>query len=107
MLRRQLKEEGYAFSTCGEDTVAIRKAIVAGYFDHAAQLGSDGNYCTIRGRLKVGLHHTSVLSRFGAPPEWVVFNDLVHVKGALIRDVTRIEPRWFLEIAPHFYKLTK
>ena len=105
-MRRRMSED-QTFSSCGDDTVVIRKAIIAGYFDHAAQLGSDGNYCTVRGRVKVGLHQTSVLSRFGAPPEWVVFNDLVHTKGAMIRDVTRIEPRWLLEVAPHFYTVNK
>ena len=58
-------------SSCGDDTVAVRKCLVAGYFAHAAQLGSDGRYWTVRGRHPVAVHSLSVLARFGAPPEWV------------------------------------
>jgi ATP-dependent RNA helicase DDX35 len=94
-------------SSCADDTIAVRKCLITGYFDHAAQLKSDGKYHTIRGKVTVGVHHTSVFARFGAPPEWVVFNDIVHNKEALIRDISKIEPRWLLEIAPHYYKLSK
>jgi ATP-dependent RNA helicase DDX35 len=108
MLKRLSKDDTYSMSSsCGEDTVILRKCIISGYFDHAAQLGNDGKYCTVRGRIKVAVHSSSVLARYGAPPEWVVFNDMVHTKDALIRDVTKIDPRWLLEIAPHYYTRSK
>ena len=96
---------GCALSSCGEDTVAVRKCLVAGYFAHAAQLGSDGRYWTVRGRHAVVLHPLSVLARFGTPPEWVVFNDVVHTKQAMIREVTRVDPHWLVDLASHFYQL--
>ena len=34
--------------SCGEDTEALRKCFLAGYFSHAARLGSDGYYHTVR-----------------------------------------------------------
>ena len=92
-------------SSCGDDTVAVRKCLVAGYFAHAAQLGSDGRYLTVRGRHPVAVHSLSVLARFGAPPEWVIFNDVVHTKQAMIREVTRIDPHWLVDMASHFYQL--
>jgi hypothetical protein len=51
----------------------------------------------------VEVHHSSVYSRFGRLPEWVIFHELVHHKSAQIRDITKVEPRWLLEIAPHYY----
>jgi HrpA-like RNA helicase len=104
MLKR-FAPPGTAFASCGEDTVTVRKCLVAGYFANAAQLGSDGRYYTIRGKNAVEVHPNSVIARYGAPPEWVIFNDIVHTKAAMIREVTRIEPRWLLELAGHYYTL--
>ena len=106
MLRR-VAHQGAQFESCGEDTVAVRQCLVAGYFAHAAQLGSDGRYWTVRGRHAVSAHPLSVLARFGAPPEWVIFNDVVHTKHAMIREVTRIDPHWLIDFASHFYQLKK
>lgn len=108
MLNKLSEDPAYSvMASCGEDMEAVKKCLIVGYFDHAAQLGADGKYYTVRGKARVGIHYTSVLSRFGAPPEWVLFNDIVYLKEPLIRDVTRIEPRWLLDIAPHYYTLNK
>lgn len=106
MLKR-FGPDGTMISSCGEDTVAIRKSLISGYFANAAQLGSDGKYRTLRGHTPVLPHHTSVIARFGALPEWVIFNDVVHSKQTLIREVTKIEPRWLMERAPHYYSINK
>ena len=44
--------------------------------------------------------------RFGSPPEWVVYHDVTYTSGAFIREVTRIDPRWLLELAPHFFSVS-
>jgi ATP-dependent RNA helicase DDX35 len=126
MLKR-FGPEGGIISSCGDDTVAIRKSLISGYFANAAQLGSDGKYRTLRylsinltnylsiyltflflrGQTPVSPHHTSVIARFGALPEWVVFNDVVHSKQTLIREITAIQPRWLMERAQHYYSLSK
>ena len=92
-------------SSCGEDTNAIRKCLVAGYFANAAQLASDGRYCTVKGKVVVVVHPSSIVAKYGSPPEWVIYNEVVHNKETQIREVTRIEPRWLLEYAPHYYSL--
>lgn len=95
-------------SSCGTDTVSIRKCLIAGYFSHAAKLESDGFYRTIRGKVKVEPHTSSILSHFGAYPEWIIFHEAIHTKNMTqIRDVTRIDPMWLLEMAPHYYKVNK
>lgn len=101
---------GFVLSSCGEDTVLLRKCLLSGFFDHAAQLTNRGNYCTIRGKVSVSIHSSSVLARFGAPPDWIVFTEVVHSgseedSGPSLRDVSRIDPRWLLDVAPHYYAL--
>jgi ATP-dependent RNA helicase DDX35 len=95
--------EGGVISSSVEDSVAIRKCIVSGFFGNVAKLGPHGKYVTARGGKAVTVHSTSVLSKFGAPPEWVVFHDVVHTSSAHIRDVTKIEPLWLLELAGKYY----
>ena len=98
-----LMSENSVLSSCGEDSVSIRKCIVSGYFGNAARLTPSGNYVTVRGQQLVAIHSNSVLSRFGAPAEWVVFNDVVFTTNAQIRDVSKIEPLWLLELASSYY----
>eukprot|EP01041_Mallomonas_annulata_P008203 gene8203-16869_t len=107
-LKQMLKQyatDGAVIASCGDDTEAVRKCIIAGYFANAAKLGNDGQYWTVKGHVSVTVHHTSIISRFGTPPEWVVYNEIIHAKTAQIREVTKIEPRWLTELAEHYYIL--
>lgn len=45
------------------------------------------------------------LNRFGAPPEWVIFNEVVHSKQTMIREISKIDPKWLLEIAGHYFTI--
>lgn len=100
---RSFAEEGAVISSCEQDNTMIKKCIVSGYFGNAARLAADGRYLTIRGGHSVTLHSTSVLSKFGAPPEWIIFHDIVFTDSAQIRDVTKIEALWLLELAGSYY----
>jgi hypothetical protein len=51
----------------------------------------------------VQLHPSSTLAKFGSPSEFVLFNHYVSTDLAYIRDCSRIEGKWLLQIAPHFY----
>ena len=87
-----------AFSSCGDDTIAIRRALVCGFFAHAARLGADGQYRTARGGVRVMLYPSSVLSTFGSPPEFVCYHDHVMVGEQIaIHDVVQIQGRWLVE----------
>ena len=92
-------------SSCCEDTVAVRKCLVTGYFAHVARLGSDGQYRSIRGDVLVTPHYNSVVSHFGTPPEYVLFQEIVFTSTAQMREVTRIDPMWLLDLAKHYYSL--
>lgn len=100
---RSFAEDGCVISSSEQDYVAIKKCIVSGYFGNAARLAPDGRYVTIRGGQSVSLHSTSVLAKFGAPPEWIIFHDIVFTDTAQIRDVTKIEALWLLELAGSYY----
>lgn len=106
--RQSLTGEDRGITSCEEDDEIVRKCLVCGYFANAAQLGAGGKYWTVRGRIPVSLHPTSVLARFGAPSEWVLFHEVTHGDASTdIREVTKIEPRWLLEFAHHYYDTSR
>jgi HrpA-like RNA helicase len=106
--RQTLTGEATVIASCGDDDETVRKSLVCGYFANAAQLGSGGKYWTVRGRIPVSLHPTSVLSRFGAPSEWIIFHEVTHGDASTdIREVSKIEPRWLLEFAHHYYDTSR
>lgn len=84
---------------------AVRRCLVSGFFSHAARLGHDGRYRTLRGNVAVTAHPSSVVAGYGAPPEWVVYGEVVHSKATYIREVSKIEPLWLYELAKHYYNL--
>lgn len=100
------KPKGAVIASCGTDGSCVKKCLITGYFSHVAKLGNDGNYHTLRGSVLVTPHPTSVLAQFGAPPEWVMFNEISHISNAYMREVSRIDPYWLLEYAKHYYTLT-
>ena len=85
------------------DSVAIRKAITAGFFYHVARLQPSGDsYRTIKNHQTVHLHPNSGI--FEDRPRWVIYHELVLTSKEFIRTLTEIQPEWLLEVAPHFYK---
>ncbi|KAI8620429.1 hypothetical protein BC830DRAFT_533096 [Chytriomyces sp. MP71] len=102
-LEKYLKKFEVAIRSCRGDTVAVRKAIVSGYFAQAAKLQPDGSYMTLRERTICHIHPTSVL--FNRSPQYVVFNEVLQTDKTWIRDVTVVDdPKWLTEIASHFYE---
>ena len=67
-----------------EDVVAIRKAITAGYFYHAARL-SKGGYRTAKHQQVVHIHPNSSL--FEDQPRWVIYFELVFTSKEYMRQV--------------------
>jgi len=49
----------------------------------------------------VQIHPFSVLR--GTKHDCVIFNELVRTSQNYMRNVTRIDPLWLAELAPHFY----
>ncbi|XP_022327385.2 pre-mRNA-splicing factor ATP-dependent RNA helicase DHX16-like [Crassostrea virginica] len=89
-------------STNPGDTVAIRKAITAGYFYHTARLDKGGNYKTVKYHQTVMVHPNS--SMYEDRPKWLIYHELVFTTKEFMRQVIEIENSWLLEVAPHYYK---
>jgi len=43
-------------------------------------------------------------SMFEALPKWVIYHELVLTTKEYMRSVIELDPKWLLEIAPHYYK---
>ncbi|GMT15697.1 hypothetical protein PFISCL1PPCAC_6994 [Pristionchus fissidentatus] len=85
-----------------EDSIAIRKAITAGYFYNCSKLDNSGHYKTVKHKHTVQPHPNSCL--FEETPRWVVYYELVFTSKEFMREMVQIEPLWLLEVAPHYYK---
>ncbi|KAL5012827.1 hypothetical protein ScPMuIL_011378 [Solemya velum] len=84
------------------DTIAIRKAITAGFFYHTARLDKSGNYKTVKHHQTVLVHPNSSL--YEDRPRWLIYHELVFTTKEFMRQVVEIENSWLLEVAPHYYK---
>jgi pre-mRNA-splicing factor ATP-dependent RNA helicase DHX16 len=104
MERVEIDVLGAASSRQGDDD-AVRKAILAGYFYHAARLQRDGtSYRTLKPpRATVALHPSSALKEQEPPPKWVVYHELVLTSREFMRIVSEIKSGWLVEVAPHYY----
>ncbi|PIO62075.1 helicase protein [Teladorsagia circumcincta] len=83
-------------------TIAIRKAITAGYFYNCSKLDNSGHYKTVKHKHTVHVHPNSCL--FEELPRWVVYYELVFTSKEFMREICQIESSWLLEVAPHYYK---
>ncbi|KNE56940.1 hypothetical protein AMAG_02707 [Allomyces macrogynus ATCC 38327] len=101
------------------DPTPILKAITAGFFYHACRITRSGDaYRNIKHNNTVVIHPTSALHRkpvtdqraaqsgapTGALPKWVLYHELVFTSREFMRQVSELDPRWLLEVAPHFYQ---
>eukprot|EP01126_Amoeba_proteus_P049346 TRINITY_DN5769_c0_g1_i12.p1 TRINITY_DN5769_c0_g1~~TRINITY_DN5769_c0_g1_i12.p1 ORF type:complete len:160 (-),score=36.69 TRINITY_DN5769_c0_g1_i12:77-556(-) len=82
--------------------IAIRKAILAGFFMRFAHLERNGLYLTVKDNQTVALHPSTGLDH---KPEWVVYDEFVLTSRNFIRTVTEVQPEWLLEISPHYYDM--
>ncbi|XP_063851586.1 pre-mRNA-splicing factor ATP-dependent RNA helicase DHX16-like [Scylla paramamosain] len=84
------------------DSMAIRKAVTAGYFYHVARFSKGGMYKTAKKGQTVMMHPQSCLAE--DLPRWVVYHELVLTTKEYMRNVVVIDGKWLLEVAPHYYR---
>jgi pre-mRNA-splicing factor ATP-dependent RNA helicase DHX16 len=85
-----------------DDDAKIRKAIASGFFYNTAKLDRTGNYKTVKHQQAVYIHPSSCLAK--TVPQWLVYFELVLTSKEYMRQVIVLDPKWLLEIAPHYYK---
>lgn len=100
-LREHMQALGIPLRSCGEDSLPLRRALVAGLFPHAAKRQLDGSYKVIATGQAVAIHPSSVLA--GKKPECIVFNELVRTTKQYARDATVVEASWLPELAPAYF----
>ncbi|KAH6806578.1 ATP-dependent RNA helicase [Perilla frutescens var. frutescens] len=88
--------------SAGKNFTKIRKAIAAGFFFHAARKDPQEGYRTLAENQPVYIHPGSAL--FQRQPDWVIYHELVMTTKEYMREVTVIDPKWLVELAPRFFK---
>lgn len=93
-------------TTGKEHQEAILKSIATGFFANVAKLDPNHGcmYNTVRDARLVQLHPSSIYTNAGQLPNWIVFHQSILTSTEFIRDISKIDPRWLLEIAPDFYQ---
>uniref|UniRef100_UPI00358F02B1 ATP-dependent RNA helicase DHX8 isoform X2 n=1 Tax=Myxine glutinosa TaxID=7769 RepID=UPI00358F02B1 len=90
--------------SCSKSTVRVQKAVLSGFFRNAAKKDPQEGYRTLVDQQVVYIHPSSAL--FNRQPEWVVYHELVLTTKEYMREVTTIDPRWLVEFAPAFFKVS-
>ncbi|CAL0322358.1 unnamed protein product [Lupinus luteus] len=89
--------------SAGKNFTKIRKAITAGFFFHAGRKDPQEGYRTLVENQPVYIHPSSAL--FQRQPDWVIYHELVMTTKEYMREVTVIDPKWLVELAPRFFKV--
>ncbi|KAL0698099.1 hypothetical protein Bca4012_054221 [Brassica carinata] len=89
--------------SAGKNFTKIRKAITAGFFFHVARKDPQEGYRTLVENQPVYIHPSSAL--FQRQPDWVMYHELVMTTKEYMREVTVIDPKWLVELAPRFFKV--
>ena len=87
-----------------DDNDPLLKAITSGFFYNVAKLGRTGDFQTVKQQRTVYIHPSSVLAKEDPPPPWLVFFELAFTTKEFMRQVAPIDPKWLVEIAPHYYQ---
>ncbi|KAJ9189049.1 hypothetical protein P3X46_000390 [Hevea brasiliensis] len=88
--------------SAGKDFKKIRKAITAGFFFQTARKDPQGGYRSLVNNQIVYIHPSSAL--FHRQPDWVIYHEAVMTTKEYMREVTVIDPKWLIELAPRFFR---
>ncbi|RZS07288.1 hypothetical protein BHM03_00038110 [Ensete ventricosum] len=70
--------------------------------DRPARKDPQEGYRTLVENQPVYIHPSSAL--FQRQPDWVIYHELVMTTKEYMREVTVVDPKWLVELAPRFYK---
>ncbi|XP_068957827.1 putative pre-mRNA-splicing factor ATP-dependent RNA helicase DHX32 isoform X3 [Petaurus breviceps papuanus] len=87
-----------------ENTLNIKKALVAGYFMQIARdVDGSGNYLMLTHKQVAQLHPFSCYRDMKKMPEWVVFHTFSISENNCIQVISEISPELFMQLAPPYY----
>ncbi|XP_043198767.1 ATP-dependent RNA helicase DHX8-like [Amphibalanus amphitrite] len=90
--------------SCGKNVARVQKAVCSGFFRNAAKKDPQEGYRTLVDSQNVYIHPSSAL--FNRQPEWVIYHEVVQTTKEYMREVTTIDPKWLVEFAPSFFKVS-
>ncbi|CAL1694638.1 unnamed protein product [Somion occarium] len=89
--------------SAGKDYNRVRRAICSGFFRNAAKKDPQEGYKTLVEGTPVYIHPSSAL--FNRNPEWLIYHELILTTREYCHNVTAIEPKWLVEVAPQYFKV--
>ncbi|EIM92633.1 P-loop containing nucleoside triphosphate hydrolase protein [Stereum hirsutum FP-91666 SS1] len=89
--------------SAGKDYNRVRRAICSGFFRNAAKKDPQEGYKTLVEGTPVYIHPSSAL--FNRNPEWCIYHELILTTREYCHNVTAIEPKWLVDVAPQFFKV--
>lgn len=87
-----------SFQQAGTTTSFAKLSAPAGFFRNAAKKDPQEGYKTLVEGTPVYIHPSSAL--FNRNPEWLVYQELVLTTREYCHNVTAVESKWFVEVAP-------
>lgn len=91
--------------SAGKDYNKVRKAITSGFFRNAAKKDPQEGYKVLaEGGGTVFIHPSSSL--FNRAPEFCIYHEVVLTTREYMREVTAIDPKWLIEVAPRYFKVS-
>ena len=88
----------------------IGKSLTAGYFWNTAKLTKAGIYKTIKSKLNVFIHPSSIMIKTNEKADvmapYILFYELVFTTKEYMRIVTPIKGSWLVETSPHYFTPT-
>lgn len=86
-----------------EKTTRILRCLTTGFFSQAAKMQPDGSFRSVSGGVTLYAHPTSLM--FNRKAEYVVFQELLQTGDKIyIKDVSKVEKRWLVELSGGYYK---
>jgi len=104
-LEKIMKKLKIPIISTDDEVENVLKSILTGFFDKVAQRQPDGSYKGVRSKDSLYLHPHSLMNAIF--PDWVVYNEIVRTGKNYMREVSEINHKWLVEIAPHFYEDNK
>ncbi|KAL8171568.1 hypothetical protein V2J09_023372 [Rumex salicifolius] len=102
-IQRHVEQMGLHVSSCGDDMQQFLVCLAASFSLKVAIRLPGGTYRALGNGQVVQIHPSSVLFRAKPVPDYIIYNEMVKTNQNYIRNVTRIDPLWLLELAPDSY----
>ncbi|KAE8650135.1 pre-mRNA-splicing factor ATP-dependent RNA helicase DEAH10 [Cucumis sativus] len=100
-IRRHVEQMGLPLNSCGDDMLQFCRCLAGSFFLNVATKQPDGTYRDFSSGEVVQIHPSSVL--FRKKPDCVIFNEFVQTNNKYIRNITKVDRLWLLELAPHYH----